>query len=710
MLKKKFLIMLLILVVTLCFGLIGCDKDTVTITFDSNGGSETMSSSIVSLNDTQTLPSNTFTKDGYSFVGWALDAEGDAIYADGAEFTADEKGDITLYAIWEETTSETVTPILETQTRYVVNYYFQSVNGTDYNIDSTKTVNCVEYKDTYVNVLPLSIDNFVYREDLSTINGLVADDSSSVYSIYYDRDYDIEDILFIAEQNDEEQNFDLRWTKGDEELIYDVTVNHGDSEVSSQTVSAIDNYIPNMYAYYGKQTIDIKICDKADETKFVDYTIDLNVTASEYNIAPLNATFPVTLLSLSYWNINTTPTFIFLERADAYNWDNLPENVYALPTVSQEEIETPDFHSLKNNMIEWVKELHEIDEDSTFNLYCTDNYCEFILQFLTGNGIDTDHSTVNLLSDGSGSYSCFAKYLGTEEGNTIYTEMAAKWAELKDQAASGVSSDEYLDYTTNEISYSSESVCSVLEYYAFVIACEEDNVNWWLARSSLLVAAENNFNDLATDVLATYNENVDSGNILTVSLSSMLTALTDEQQAEFKLLYNFGDEMFEEAETTGKKVMMFLGTRTCYEYNFEDYVTFMKSYYDYYYPGEYVYYYKGHPGTPTELDADKTALLETLGLTDVNSSIAAELIIFFNPEIELCGYTSSTYQNIESQKANVVFGLAKGETVGYTADFYVTTTDDTGIYKVENAVDDSYILWDVSNPTDFGVVYASEPE
>ena len=57
-------------------------------------------------NEAFTLTKNGFTREGYDFKGWALTADGAAIYADRAEITEDlirERGqNVTLYAVWEK--------------------------------------------------------------------------------------------------------------------------------------------------------------------------------------------------------------------------------------------------------------------------------------------------------------------------------------------------------------------------------------------------------------------------------------------------------------------------------------------------------------------------------------------------------------------------------------------------------------------------------
>lgn len=74
-----------------------------TLSFDANGGSGTMAVQTVAEEATVTLPVNTFTYEGYTFVGWATGAGRRAAYTDEEEFTMGT-ADVTLYAVWTPTT------------------------------------------------------------------------------------------------------------------------------------------------------------------------------------------------------------------------------------------------------------------------------------------------------------------------------------------------------------------------------------------------------------------------------------------------------------------------------------------------------------------------------------------------------------------------------------------------------------------------------
>lgn len=71
------------------------------ISFDNNDGKGIMQR--YDIENSGTLPANAFTREGYTFVGWATSPNGEKVYDDGAAVTAteDSKGPVTLYAVWK---------------------------------------------------------------------------------------------------------------------------------------------------------------------------------------------------------------------------------------------------------------------------------------------------------------------------------------------------------------------------------------------------------------------------------------------------------------------------------------------------------------------------------------------------------------------------------------------------------------------------------
>lgn len=96
--------------------------NTYTIQFDANGGLGTMpavSYAYDKIQTTDSLPQNTFTKGTSAFKGWAVEAKGAVQYTDMNSIqdivnsmAMENKTELTLYAVWEDTTAggETAEP------------------------------------------------------------------------------------------------------------------------------------------------------------------------------------------------------------------------------------------------------------------------------------------------------------------------------------------------------------------------------------------------------------------------------------------------------------------------------------------------------------------------------------------------------------------------------------------------------------------------
>ncbi len=75
-------------------------KATYTITFDANGGSGEMKPQTDESGSEVTLAANAFTRDGFTFSGWATSDDGNIVHKDEAKITLTEN--LTLYAQWTE--------------------------------------------------------------------------------------------------------------------------------------------------------------------------------------------------------------------------------------------------------------------------------------------------------------------------------------------------------------------------------------------------------------------------------------------------------------------------------------------------------------------------------------------------------------------------------------------------------------------------------
>ncbi len=81
------------------------EPETYTIRFDGNGAEGEMSD-IKFRNDTEeTLPSNGFSKTGYTFIGWSLKKDGEKAYENGGTICSYvPAGSMVLYAVWRSNT------------------------------------------------------------------------------------------------------------------------------------------------------------------------------------------------------------------------------------------------------------------------------------------------------------------------------------------------------------------------------------------------------------------------------------------------------------------------------------------------------------------------------------------------------------------------------------------------------------------------------
>lgn len=88
---------------------------TYTIAYNANGGTGTMADTVMTVGVAKNLPANTFTRTGYSFLGWSKDKNAAvATYTDKQSVNnLATSGTVTLYAIWQKNpVSDPSTPTL----------------------------------------------------------------------------------------------------------------------------------------------------------------------------------------------------------------------------------------------------------------------------------------------------------------------------------------------------------------------------------------------------------------------------------------------------------------------------------------------------------------------------------------------------------------------------------------------------------------------
>lgn len=454
-------------------------------------------------------------------------------------------------------------------------------------------------------------------------------------------------VTVSAEQVAEEQKSIVSWDISKPVDSVEITVSHGGNVSHIIKITDTSTLAKGTYevpTFYGRQTITLTAnWDCWSTTK--QTTVD--VFASTYNIAPLTATMPVTLFSLnldSITNNGTIPTFVWFKRSEAWNYQKLPQGVYTMPVASYTDITgNKNQTEIYSKTSSWIKELYKINPSSHFNLFYNDYFAYGWLQATVANGIPEANYNVTLLSDGTASFQYFNKNYNDENALQNYETMKNKYAKLKEQIANRKCYDEFSSGFAID--------ANTIREYAYVMAKEESNVQWWLTRVNGTIATNN------SNMYADVQQSISNGDVFVKDLKTMLTSLSSEQQAKLKTLYNFSDTMFEKAEQENKQVMVILGTWTDTENatNFDAYVKAVISYYG----DDYVYYYKGHPKNPTNSVAGKLQKLKGLGLIDVDSTIPAELIFFFNPQAIAIGYQSSTFTSLNDEQSAGVWNVKK---------------------------------------------------
>lgn len=458
------------------------------------------------------------------------------------------------------------------------------------------------------------------------------------------------------------------------------------AEKSMLALSEVGYTFPLDFATYGKFSVTAKFY-KGEDLVGTGDTQTLGVTADEYNLAPISGSFPVLLFSLSLWDVSsdgnggTIPTIVMLERTTAYNWDNLPSSMYPMPYIDEAEIglASGDTHSLFNQRSDifasYVKDLYELNPSAKFNLYINDFHAGLAHSVIYANGIPEDQSTITFLQDGTFSYNMFNSNYGVPNPQSVNDSLIAAWNNAKEAA-----------YSLGEVSpgfaYANP------RYSVYAVVSNTPNAAWWITRNDQFSSGDEN-------VFALQAKNM----VTTKNLGDLFKALSNKGDAvvqDFKALYNFSDEYFSASDLSGKKSMLVLGTRVSSETDFDEYVRFTQAYYG----NEYVYYYKGHPATPTDLYPSKQEQLDRLGMIDIDSSIAAEIILFFYPDISLSGYSTSTFLSASFEMAGGLYGKTKAQaladpTCDYTImDWFISpmSSANAEIKSLCPSLDTSYLV------------------
>ena len=456
--------------------------------------------------------------------------------------------------------------------------------------------------------------------------------------------------------------------------------------------------------YYGKHEVTIEFLSgsKVVSKKLLDYCL----TSPEYNIAYLHATLPVTYFSLmvsdkdtSYVNAKA-PSIVVIERAGAYDWDNLLPNMYGCPFIEEDKLVNSDSSSNSimadglESLARYIEYLRDLNGNSRFHIFVTDNFADSFIELALETNIDFD---LTMLSDGSnGTYGTFRSVYGAGGANDnserVYDEVLSAWNKVKVKARECDSSwKNDLKALYNGSDYRKRACLPPV-----LINDSEFTARWVVGRNAADVFGSS----------SVYSSRIDSNpNMVVVNLNSNLLAVLDNDETKaFQSLYKFDSSVFEKADNAGKKIMIFLGTRNDENLYLEQYISFMKNYCEYYLHEDYEYYYKGHPGDPTEFNAAKNGILDKYGINSLDASIPAELFLFFRSDADVGGYASSTFASYQKDEIPFICGQVDSNTEGYTDKINTTIvpeTESSTNFMVTRSKDSKTAKWDFNNPTVF---------
>ena len=151
------------------------EKKVYTVKFDSNGGTGTMSNQEFTMDKSQNLTANTFTRKGYTFSGWNTKADGTGTSYKNSEsvtnLTTINNGTVTLYAQWTGN-----------KVAYKVEHYKEQEDKT-YKIEETEEITGTVGET--VKAKEKTYEGYTYNSSESQSSGIVQADGSLVLKMYY---------------------------------------------------------------------------------------------------------------------------------------------------------------------------------------------------------------------------------------------------------------------------------------------------------------------------------------------------------------------------------------------------------------------------------------------------------------------------------------------------------------------------------------------
>lgn len=407
--------------------------------------------------------------------------------------------------------------------------------------------------------------------------------------------------------------------------------------IQSHVLTTITQKVTFTAPNFGKYTIKVSGV-KADGKPF-SFKHVYKLKESHYNLAYMNATLPVAMFSsqmcLSTATSEVTdPTFVYLERTQTYDWDKLPANVHKFGTL--EDLSKYNFGADISKAMDFVLELAEMDKNSTFTVNVTDNYVNLITAFMECNGIDSTRYNARIWTDGVGTYSLMQ-------------------SQIKDKAELDMRIDKLNKHLENALAGSRDEHIAMRETPT-VAGCavyslpftSRPNVEYFV-----------NFVDGLYENDAVMKQYVKE-HLSVVKLNEMLSNIKANEKAYSDFEYLFRTRQIVDGQeisisrifdASAKPNLLILGTSPDGERGagktFMEFYNKLKEMYG----AQYDIFYKAHPhhtdlSTYTDGRVEQFAADGVINLTP--GTIPVELLMFFYPDVYICGYFGSSFYSSQA--------------------------------------------------------------
>ena len=151
--------------------------NTYTVKYDGNGGTGAMANVTYSYGESKKLTKNTFTKEGYTFVGWNTNKDAStSLYTDEQEvsnLSKENDGVITLYAIWKVKKYD-VSVVVQNGTVDVANKQVVEKQNGVFNLTPSDS----NYKDASVSCTNNQTGTF--KDNVLTVSNVTSDTTCTV--------------------------------------------------------------------------------------------------------------------------------------------------------------------------------------------------------------------------------------------------------------------------------------------------------------------------------------------------------------------------------------------------------------------------------------------------------------------------------------------------------------------------------------------------